>query len=619
MPELRHLNVLDFVVVAVYLLMMAGTGAYVARYNRKTSDYFKGGGQIPWLLSSLSLFVSGFSAFIFVGAAGFTYRNGAVALLLFTSAAWGYLIGYLLYGPLWRRTRIDTPMEFLGRRYSQSTTYFYSVLSVVPNVLILGIAIYTLCIFISTALGLNQQTFDLGVATVTGFQLILLVIGLVMIFYTVLGGLWAVVVTDALQFVILLIVTLLVLPLAYIKLGDGSIVGGVRQLFAESPDGYFGLAMQDQPTTFFAAYLINTVLGYNVNWHIAQRYYSVPDERDTRKMALLCVGLSLLLPLMWILPVMTTRVLYPGLEQMWPTLSAPSEAAFVTLALDVLPHGMLGIMVAAMIAATMSSVDTTFNWLAAVITKDVFVPISRSLRDGRELGERTQLAIGKLSVLGLGAFAIVVAFGVGQYGGAFDVYLKVHSLYNAPMFIPVLLGLVFTRTPWWSGMAAFSAGVLAILAVDVLINQTAGIAAEGLGIFISDIRVEVLGVALGRYEVNTLVGTAAATACFFSTALASRRSGTFADRIARFEKDLRTPAHAPAGFRLDLSALGAYRVAGVLALIVAGLLIVLSLFTARTGGALLNLAGGMLAAVAGTSVLWWTTHYQKRLSSHPPA
>ena len=143
------------------MLMVVGVGIYVSRFNKKTSDYFKGGGYIPWGLSMISLFVSGFSAFMFVGASGFTYRNGGAAFILFSLALPAYLIGYFIYGRLWRRTRIDTPMQFLNRRYSPGTTYFYTILSVIPNVLIIGIMIYMLSIFVSTALGFNQQMFDL--------------------------------------------------------------------------------------------------------------------------------------------------------------------------------------------------------------------------------------------------------------------------------------------------------------------------------------------------------------------------------------------------------------------------------------------------------------------------
>ena len=610
MPELRFLNGLDYFVVGAYMLMVIGVGLYVSRFNRQTSDYFKGGGHIPWGLACVSLFISGFSAFMFVGAAGVAYGSGVGALVLFSLACPAYLIGYFVYGRLWRRTRIDTPMQFLGRRYSPGTTYFYTLLAVLPNVLILGIWIYILCIFISTALGFGQATFDVGFATLNGFQLSLLVTGTVMVLYTMVGGLWAVMVTDALQFVILFLVTLIMVPVAYAFLGDGSIVDGVGRLLREAPENYLTVHLKDQPMLFWPTYFLSIVLGYNVQWHIAQRYYSVPDERDTRKMALWCALLGLLLPLMWLLPVLTTPILFPDLESMWPELTQPSEAAFVTLALTVLPHGLLGFMVAAIFAATMSSADTTFNWLAAVLTKDVYVPIARRLR-GAEPSERRQLFVGKASVAVMGVVAIWVALNMERFGGAFDVYLRADSIYKAPMFIPVLLGLVYTRTPWWSAIVAFGAGVLGIMATGFVAGVVQGQPVQSLADLFTDIELTVFGLEMGRYEVNMLVGALVSTVAFFASALFAKREGAFKAQIERFEHDLRTPAYAAPGTKLDLRGLRAYRLAGRLALGIGGFLVLFALLTLGEGAGL-NLIAALLALGIGAAIIVLTRRYERR-------
>jgi len=609
LPELNHLNGLDYTVLVLYMLMVVGVGIYVSRFNKETADYFKGGGYIPWGLSMISLFVSGFSAFMFVGASGFTYRNGGAAFILFSLALPAYMIGYFVYGRLWRRTRIDTPMQFLNRRYSPGTTYFYTVLSVIPNVLIIGIMIYMLSIFVSTALGFNQQMFDIGIATVNGFQLVLLVTGTVIAAYTTVGGLWAVMVTDALQFVILFLISLIVLPVALHYLGGGSILHGISRMTTEAPDGYWSISLTDQPTSFWLAYFINVMLGYNVNWHIAQRYYSVPDERDTRKMAMWCAWLSIGLPMLWIIPVMTTPILFPDLATMWPTLAEPTEAAFVTLALTILPHGMLGIMVAAIFAATMSSVDTSFNWMAAVLTKDVFSPLSRHFRD-RDPSEKVQLWFGKGSVLVLGVLAVIIALSMDKFGGAFQVYLRANSLYSGPMFVPVLLGLVYTRTPWWSGMAAFGGGVFAVFIVAVLANLSLGMPVDSFGSIFMDLNMEVLGIEMTRYEINTFVGIIAATLVFFGSAAFHKREGEFKKRIESLEHDLATPAYAD-GAHVDLRGLQSYRLAGRLSIVIGIVLLPLAFETPWFEGSLLNGAAALLAFAIGGGVEWATRRFER--------
>ena len=598
---LKSLNGLDYAVVGLYALLVLGAGFIVSRFNKKTSDYFKGGGHIPWALSAISLFISGFSAFMFVGASGFAYRNGSAAIILFSLAAPAYMLGYFLYGRLWRRTRLDTPMQFLSRRYSPGTTYFYTIFSVIPNILALGISIYTLCVFVATAFGFHASVFDLGFMTLTGLQATMLVTGFVLIVYTLLGGIWAVMVTDSLQFIVLFMASIIVLPVAYLALGDGSIGDGVSRLVTEAPEGFLGFKLKDRPGLFWVAYGINIILGYNVNWHIAQRYYSVPDERDTKKMALWSAGLSLVLPLLWILPVMAARVMYPDLGSMWPELSEPTEAAFVTLALDVLPHGMLGIIVSAMFAATMSSADTSLNWLAAVVTKDAYVPLHRRMK-GVIPTERVQLLFGKASVALMGLIATWLAFNMEKLGGVFDVHTKANSLYSAPMFIPVILGLVITRTPWWSGIVAFGSGVAAIVCASFLANVTHGLPANSFASLFLDIDLYFLGMHLTRYELQMLIGISVTTIVFLASIAFASRTGPYKGRIESFEHDLATPAFATAA-DLDLRGLRASILVGRLSILIGCILFIVAIPTMQETGWQLNIIGAIFAIATGIAII----------------
>jgi Na+/proline symporter len=596
MPELTFLNSLDFTVLGLYMLAVLGVGFYVARFNKGTADYFKGGGNIPWRLSMLSLFISGFSAFMFVGAAGIAYGNGGGALLLFSMALPAYLIGAWIFGPRWRRTRLDTPLQFLTRRYSQGTTYFYTVLAVVPNTLVLGIMIYTLCIFISAAMGINATMFELGPISLNGFQLTMLVTGLVIVAYTTLGGLWAVMVTDAVQFIIVLLITLIMTPLAYTYLGGGNPIEGISRLFSDAPEGYFRINLTGKPILFWPTWFIYIVFGYNVNWHIAQRYYSVSDERDTRKMAIWAGGLSLVMPILWIIPIMVTPILFPNIAELWPNLAKAEEASFVTLALAILPHGMLGLLTAAIFAATMSSTDTTFNWLGAVITKDVYVPLSEKVHNHTP-SEKTQLWVGKLVVASLGLIAIWIAFNIQKYGGAFDVYMKAESLYKITLFVPVFLGILYTRTPWWSAIASVGAGVLSVLAIGVAASIQSGKSVTVMNILFSDMNANWFGFDLTRYELNALVGLFVCSTVFIVSAFLNKRTGAFKERIESFENDLNTPAYADEDHKVGMEGLKAYQIMAVLSIGLGGLLILLMIPTLNDGGWLNGLVGAIAIGI----------------------
>lgn len=596
-PPLNFLNALDFGILGLYMLTILGIGIYVYRFNRETVDYFKGGGHVPWKLSATSLFISGFSAFMFVGASGIVYSNGGGAVLLFSMALPAYMLGYFIFGPLWRRTRIDTPLQFLTRRYSQETTYCYTLLAVIPNTLVLGIMIYTLCIFITSALGIGDTTFDLLLFSLDGFELMLLLTGVVLVGYTTLGGLWAVMITDFIQFLIVLIVTLIITPLAFSLLGDGNPIDGLARLFTDAPEGYFDVKIDDRPALFWPTYFVYIIFGYNVNWHIAQRYYSVSDERDTKKMALTCGIFSFALPMLWVLPVMVTPLLFPNMEALWPELAKPSEASFVTLALAVLPHGLLGLLVAAIFSATMSSTDTLFNWLAAVLTKDVYLPVATRL-SGKAPSERRQLWVGRACVASLGVFAIWVAFNVQRFGGAFDVYMRAESLYKITLFVPVFLGLLFTRTPWWSAIASIAAGGISTLVIGVLATRQSELPLQFMNVLFADMEAEWFGFALTRYELNAIVGLVVATSVFFASAFFNQRQGAFKDRIESLETDLKTPAYAEASERISPEGIKAYALMGKLALGLGGGMLLLALLTWGDGG-LLNAIAGVISLTIG--------------------
>ena len=610
MPELKHLNMLDYIVIIGFLAMIGGVGLVTARYNRKTSDYFKAGGKLPWIISAISLFVSGFSAFMFVAASGFTYRNGMSAMFMFTSSFVAYWFGYFIFGKLWHRSRIDSPMELLTRRYSQSTTYFYSILATLPNIFLMATLIYTLCIFISSALGYGSHIFHFGVFSLTGFELTLVGIGVVLLFYTVLGGLWAVAVTDSLQFIILFIMTLIVFPVSFIYLGQGNLIHGIENLVQQAPPGYLKFSTGQLSIVFILAFWVMNIFGYNVNWHIGQRYYSIADERDTKKMAAVCAFFGLLAPILWIVPVMVSRVIFPDMQALWPELTEPTEASFVSLCLLILPHGFLGVVVSAILAASMSSADSTFNWLAAVVTKDVFVPVTKRIQKGKEPSDRIQLVVGKLTVLTIGIVAIGLSLAMQKIGGSFDLYMKIYSTTVPAMFVPVMLGMLYRKTPWWSGMAAAGIGMAATLGMNALVTVKAGLPLHSLGDIFADVNLPFAGLSLGKFEMNIFFGVAVSAAVFFLSARWPNKKPEDIARLQALDHDFRTPSYSD-GAPLDRKSIQAYRLVALLSAMAGILLILLSIVTEGFHDILINFLAGTGALLFGAFFWYLARRYDK--------
>ena len=579
MPAFNTANTADYVLIALYFGIIIYVGFYSARKNRGTDDYFKAGGQVPWVLAGLSNWVSGFSAFMFVAAAGFTYRIGLGAIVVFTAATWSYLIGYFYFAKMWRRARLDTPLQFLTRRYSPSTTYFYSVTAIIPQVIGIGQGLYILCIFVSSVLGFGPKTFAVLGVPLTGFEASILVVGFVMVLYTVVGGLWAAVLSDAVQSIIIVVMTVIIFPVSYLHLGaGGGLLAGFERMLAEVPPAYLTLQGPAANFWFLAAYFVNCLLGYNVAWHLAQRYYSVPDERGAQKMALLCAVLSFFGPLLWVLPVMAAKAIFPDMAALWPNLKDPTEASYVSLALLLLPHGLIGFVISAVLSATLGQANDAFNWLAATATRDVYAPLYRRAR-GTAPTDRQQLWVAQGTMLVVGVLGIGVALYIPRFGGAFDFALNYYSIFGPGFMTPVALGMIFRRTPWWSGIAAC---VAAFTSTFLLIYL--GVGADHT---------------LAR---NVFSAVLASSAVFALSALWYRADDPRSAEARKLDHDLRTPTPSVAA-AASLDGLQVYGVIGTIALVLGGVLMLCTFLPATsTAPAARNLIAGLLLALIGLAL-----------------
>lgn len=576
MPTFNTVNVYDYILIALYFAIVIWIGFYAARKNKGADDFFKASGQVPWFVAGVSSWVSGFSAFMFVAAAGYTYKNGLGTALVFTSAAWAYLGGYFYFAPMWRRARINAPLQFLTRRYSSSTTYFYTVTAILPQVIGIGQGLYILCIFVSSALGFERELFHVFGWELSGLQMSMLVVGVVMIVYSVAGGLWAAVISDAVQGLIILVMSVIVFPVTFTYLGNGGgIAAGFHRLLRELPHDYLAPSGQPAQPLFLLAYLVSSFLGYNVAWHFAQRYNSVPSERDAKKMAMLGAGLSLFGPLLWLLPVMGSRLIFPDIAALWPNLKAPEEASFVSLAMFLLPHGMVGFVVAAILSATLGQANDAFNWLAAAVTRDVYVPVRRALGFG-SVSDRHELWIARSTMLAVGLGGVATSFIIAKSGGAFDFGLKYYSIVGPGFMMPVLLGMVYRRTPWWSGMASCVASFIATFSLMALRLWPEHV-----------------------YERNIFSSVVASTLVFALSARFYRDDDPASAEARKLDLDLRTPVPEDTAVKVG-NALAVYGVIGNLSLVIGAVLVACTFLPSTAQApATINLIAGLILVGIG--------------------
>ena len=433
---MKAIATVDYVVIAAYMLLMLGIGVFSMRFNRGAADYFKGSNRIHWLAAGLSSFMSGFSAWTFTGQAGVAYQRGLVAILMYVGNALTFLLGYWIFAARWRRARIGTVMEYLVDRFGERTRQAFSWTTIVFQFFIGASQLYGLALFVGPACGWPLGTTILGS-------------GAVILAYCVIGGLWAVVITDFLQAAILVPFTIVMVFASLAR------VGGLSGLISSLPSEMTSFALTPGfGWVYLATWTVMVSFGYNTAT-MAQRYFCVEDERAARKIALLCFGLFLLGAFIWFLPPLAMRVLHPDLKDVWPGLANPQESSYALAALTVLPNGLIGIMLAAMFSATMSSISGTLNLHASIISRDIFPTLFP-----RRAGDAERLTVGWIATFAVGLVIIALAMTMAAQGqSVFKVMLTFNTIMSLAYGPPALLGLVVKRTPYWSGLASFLAAL----------------------------------------------------------------------------------------------------------------------------------------------------------------
>ncbi len=432
MPQ--GLQTADHIIIVGYFILLMIIGVYFWRRMKHVRDFFTGGNAIPWWLAGVSFYLTGFSAFTFVAYSEMAYRFGFVAVTLAWSSAAGMVVGTIFLAGRWRRAGIISPVEFLEARYSKHIRQILAWAGIPLKIIDDGLKIYATGVFVSVGLG-----YDLKTSIIAS--------GVVMLAYTFMGGLWAVVVTDFVQFIILTLGVVVLFPIVFSQFDSIS-------AFTESmPEGSFLPVNEPFSLIYVFAFYLLITLSYNGNWAFAQKFYSVKDERDARKAGMLATALKIIGPPLFILPAMAARSLMP--ELMTPPNSP--QYTYAALSLKYLPVGLMGLMVAAMFSATMSTLSGDYNVMASVITEDIY----RRLFD-KEASQKRLVLVGRIATLLIGISTIVIGISLiaSARKGLFEVMVTVFGLFVGPMLIPMLAGLLSKKVTWRGAAAGIGAGLV---------------------------------------------------------------------------------------------------------------------------------------------------------------
>ncbi len=443
----------DYIVIIFYFILMLAIGIYLSKRQGSSNDYFAGGNKIPWWISGVSLYMSNFSAWIFSGAAGFIYSASYYALIYLGISALSFYIGSKLTAALWRRSRVISPVEYTHTRYNNPTQVLLGISMATVFILSGGVQIASMAILLAAPMGVNIGLIIAGV-------------GIIVLIYTYSGGLWAVGITDFVQFVILIAIAIVVLPLSI------NLVGGLGHLFGELPPLTFHHTYNG--LTYNAHYLVGifvvTTIGIAAGG--AQRFYCVINEKSAKKVGTFSAILFLSFPLIFGIPPLVARVLWPDLSVVpfFQNAENPKDLVFLGVIFKVLPAGLVGVFFAALLAATMSALSSVYNMISSIFARDIYKDTFKPDATDKQVfrfGKFTTTALG-LIVIGLG---FVFAF---SKLGIFNLMIIFFTLLNIPMNIPIAAGLIFKKIPKWGGFVAILWGFYTGLVITFLLHWTFG-------------------------------------------------------------------------------------------------------------------------------------------------
>ena len=412
-------NTLDLIVIILFFLSMLIVGIWSYFRSKNAEEYFVAGGRLPWWLAGISHHVSGHSGAVFVAYAAVAYTHGFTMYMW-----WAFPVGVVIvacakvFPVYWVRLRknfqIQSPLEYLSVRYNVATQQIVAWSGVLLKVFDVGAKWAAIGILLHVVAGIPLTT---GV----------LVSGLVTLIYVTFGGLWGVIVTDFIQFIVQILggVVMFVLVVQHLG-GPKSIIG----IWDRLPPGHSQLFNDPYSAGFVAIMFFLYFLSYNGgSWSLASRYSSSPSEKEASKAARLSGIFSLRWPLILFFPMWAAPLILPDLAN-------PAES-YGWLMVEILPQGMIGLVIASLFAATMGMTASDVNTIAAVITRDILPVVSKKFRN-----DKHSLRTARITTFSFTLATLAVALNYERFGGVLGLIVNWFGALLGPTSMPLLLGLL---------------------------------------------------------------------------------------------------------------------------------------------------------------------------------
>ena len=443
---IAEFGVLNTVILAGYLVGMVLIGVFLAGRQRTTEDYFLAGRNMPWLAVGMSMFASLTSATTYLGVPAFAYEhNVAMIFGVLMSLVVAPILAKLFY-PVYRRHRVTTSYEYILLRYGRAARAVVSGLFVLGRLGWLGIVIYAPAMAMSVASGIS-------------LTLAVVLMGLLAVTYTVLGGLSAVIWTDVVQFVILLGGAAWLIGSLVVHV-PGGVPEVIRTAVEAGKFEVFDWTNLSELTALSAmiGWFFVFLNDYGTDQVTVQRLLAVRTDRGVVKAIAFNAINDVLINGMLIFIGIGMFAYFRAFPHKLDSGTHP-DGILPFYIMRMLPPGISGLMVTAIFAAAMSSVDSGINSLATVIVNDWIEPLRRGRR---HTGDVT---LARILTLALGLLATVAALYASRIGHIVRMWMNIVGLFAAPVLGIFVLGLLTRRATFrgWLIGASLAIGLTLFL------------------------------------------------------------------------------------------------------------------------------------------------------------
>ena len=447
----------DYVVIGGYFLLLLGIGfTFKNMASKSTSDYFRGGGRMLWWMVGSTAFMMQFSAWTFTGAAGKAFTDGFAVCLVFFANTFSYFCGWAYFAKRFRQMRVDTPTEAIKGRFGLRNEQFFSWALIIFTLINAGIWLNALGVFASAVFSAD-------------ISITIIITGLAVVFVSVLAGAWGVVASDFMQTLVVAVLSIACAVVALIKVGGPvEMVTNFPSGFMMGPDMNYGLLLVGTFIFFLAKQLITIM-----NLHDSFRFLTAKDSANARKASLLAMALMGVGSIIWFIPPWASAILYPDAATAYPELGKKAaDAIYLVFTRNTMPVGTVGLLLAGLFAASMSSMDSALNKNTGILIRSVYQPFLA--KRGRKISDKKLLRLSMIIsfVSGLLVIGMALYFRSLKELSLFDLMMSVSAMIQVPLLIPLILGLFVKKTPQWAPWATVILGLfLSWLMKEVITPQ----------------------------------------------------------------------------------------------------------------------------------------------------